>query len=136
MIQLNHPDRDKVKPLTVEEEKDLIALLNRAVDDFFFIESTSDLIQRLISNYENLCHYKARTSNYDLLVKKVEEQEKEISKLTIDLNQCGQSLQSEYKKKDNLRHAISIVSVGFDLDLPEQVQHMKAFLQKAIENNK
>lgn len=136
-IQLNHPDRDKVKPLTVEEENQIVEMINFILNKDIVTIHGELLLQSLISNYENLCHYKARTSNYDLLLKKVEQQEKEISNLTIDLNQCGQSLQEQYKKNERLTASLQqIIDLKPHASTKAIDLMIMTLAKQAIENNK
>lgn len=133
-IQLNHPGRDKVKPLTVEQEKEVLEILN----SMLFENQDLKLLQRLISNYENLCHYKACTANID---KKLEAAEKEISNLTIDLNNCGQSLQREYKRNSELLNALKEMLFMTDgncknIGKCKTLSEAEALAKQAIENNK
>lgn len=80
MLTINNPDdaqkRQNVKPLTVEEEKDVIAYLS-----FFLEESNTplsyyDKIQRLIHNYENYRHFFEVVGGWDGLSKLQEDNDK------------------------------------------------------------
>lgn len=67
MIHFNKPDdkeRAKAKPLTLEEESLAVNYINDLIrwSRVPVPGAYDQLIQRLIHNYENLCHYKAYTS--------------------------------------------------------------------------
>lgn len=130
MIQLNYPGRDKVKPLTVEQMKVLVSDVNDLITDGCMHGGAITLLQLLISDYENLCHYKACTANID---KKLEAAEKEISNLTIDLNNCWQSLQREYKKNEALIKALNEISKHLNNGM---VNTATTLVNLTIENNK
>ena len=72
MIHFNDPEyneqRINVKPLTLEEEKEAIKTINHFMaaleeDHGWVLTEETELIQRLIWNYENLCHFKSVNSD-------------------------------------------------------------------------
>ena len=56
-----HEDRMSVKGLTLKEEERVIELLNDALN--FHEENDIKVVQRFVSNYENLSHFAAINSN-------------------------------------------------------------------------
>lgn len=133
MIQLNHPDRDKVEPLTVEEEKELIEGLNTL--NIFMYTKEEELLQRLISNYENLLHYKSYTSNYDLLVKKVENLEDKLAASEYDCTLVNEMRMKEVKKNEALISALKNI-MEWSADLEGESKDQGNVAKQAIENNK
>lgn len=55
MIQLNHPQRQDAKPLTTEQLTQITDGLNYVMRNA--AEDAFDLVQRLISSYQNLQHF-------------------------------------------------------------------------------
>lgn len=61
MIQLNHPDREKVKPLSVSELNDCATLIDITMNTHEEIvgamPNNRGMLQNLISSYQNLQHF-------------------------------------------------------------------------------
>lgn len=66
MIELNHKDRTKAEPLNEDELKEVVDILNESIKGDLFDDAT-DLLQHLISHYENLEHYRAYTEGMKVI---------------------------------------------------------------------
>lgn len=133
-IQLNHPKRSEVKELTNEELNEAVAYLS------FLIKNQTDanVFQRLISDYENLRHYKSYTSGIE---KKLEDLENKLANANYDCTQVNEMRMKEVKKNSELLNALKEMLFMTDVNFKnigkcKTLSEAEALAKQAIENNK